>query len=81
MLRVLCAIVDTTPRPIDRLTRREREMLLALARDLTYAQIARELGCTERTVNTHLENVYRKLGVTNRVGAILVAVHAGLVER
>lgn len=48
--------------------------VLALVRDgLTNRQVARELGISEATVRTHLQNVYAALGVTNRVAAVSAA--------
>jgi DNA-binding CsgD family transcriptional regulator len=52
------------------LTSREEEVLSALARGATSSQIARELEISPRTVNKHLEHVYRKLGVTHRGAAL-----------
>ncbi len=53
-----------------RLTPRERETVTLLARGLTNRQIGRELGISEGTVRKHLEHVYARLGVTNRVSAV-----------
>jgi DNA-binding NarL/FixJ family response regulator len=52
------------------LTEREVGILSAAARGLTTAQIAHELFISEHTVKFHLTNVYRKLGVSNRAGAV-----------
>lgn len=53
-----------------RLTARQRELLRLVAEGLTNRQIGRELGLSEGTVRKHLENVYARLGVQNRVQAI-----------
>jgi DNA-binding CsgD family transcriptional regulator len=53
-----------------RLTPRERELVTLLAGGLTNRQIGRELGIAEGTVRKHLEHVYARLGVTNRVAAL-----------
>lgn len=61
------------PRPdemLEALTRREREILGMLAEGMTPAQIASELFVSRRTVETHLANAYRKLGVHGRIEAI-----------
>ncbi len=55
-----------------RLTPREREILALLSRGFTNRQIGRELGIAEGTVRKHLEHVYARLGVTNRVSALAV---------
>jgi DNA-binding NarL/FixJ family response regulator len=52
-----------------RLSPRESEVLDLVPRGLTDRAIGRELGISEATVHKHLEHVYRKLGVTNRVAA------------
>lgn len=48
------------------LTAREYAVLLEITRGSSYKQIARTLDITEGTVQTHIKNVYRKLGVSNR---------------
>jgi DNA-binding CsgD family transcriptional regulator len=55
------------------LTKREAEVLFWIAKDKSNAGIARVLGCCEGTVRKHLENLYKKLGVQTRVGAVMVA--------
>lgn len=62
------------------MTPREREVLQEVARGLSARKIARRLGISERTVSTHIGNVYRKLGVNNRVDAVLAGMRAGLVR-
>ena len=55
--------------PRDRLTRREAQVLEALARGLTNNEIAAELSITTGTVKDHLSAIYRKLGVATRTQA------------
>jgi DNA-binding NarL/FixJ family response regulator len=62
------------------LTEREAVILGALARGLSNDQIAKELWVAEQTVNYHLTNDYRKLGVSNRTEAARYAYQQGLVE-
>jgi DNA-binding NarL/FixJ family response regulator len=62
------------------LTERERAILKEAARGLTAGGISRELWISEHTVKFHLTNIYRKLGVSNRAGAIRWAVENGLDE-
>lgn len=59
------------------LTRRELEVLRWVAEGLTAAGIARELGITRRTAVFHMENVLRKLGVSNRTQAVVEAIRRG----
>ena len=61
------------------LTAREIEVLRLLARGMPTKQIAEELVITPRTVNTHIEHIYTKIGASNRVGASLFATEHGLV--
>lgn len=55
------------------LTERERTILDAVARGMTNAAISRELWVSEHTIKFHLTNIYRKLGVKNRAGAVRYA--------
>jgi len=65
--------------PLDRLTPREREVLVLIGRGFPNKQIARELGLSEKTVKAHVGHVLAKLGVSDRTQAAVVAVRAGLV--
>jgi DNA-binding NarL/FixJ family response regulator len=60
------------------LTDRERMILSAISSGRTTAAISRELWVSEHTVKFHLTNIYRKLGVSNRAGAIRFAMEHGL---
>ncbi|HEX2987019.1 MAG TPA: response regulator transcription factor, partial [Chloroflexota bacterium] len=68
------------PAPYDGLTNREIEVLRWLATGATNRQIATHLWISERTVDNHVQNIYRKLNVSDRVQAILYAVRKGLVS-
>jgi DNA-binding CsgD family transcriptional regulator len=56
--------------PVPRLTPRQDDLLGLLAAGRTNSQIARQLGISEGTVRTHLENIYQKLGVSSRTAAV-----------
>ena len=60
--------------PIDRLTPREREVLILIGRGFPNKLIARELGLSEKTVKAHVGRVLAKLGVTDRTQAAVLAV-------
>jgi DNA-binding NarL/FixJ family response regulator len=55
---------------VPELTTRQRQLLDLLADGHTNAQIARRLGIAEGTVRKHLENIYRRLGVSSRTAAV-----------
>jgi DNA-binding CsgD family transcriptional regulator len=56
--------------PVPRLTPRQNDLLRLLAAGHTNTKIARQLGISEGTVRTHLENIYEKLGVSSRTAAV-----------
>jgi DNA-binding NarL/FixJ family response regulator len=60
------------------LTDRERSILSAVAAGLTTAAISRDLWISEHTIKFHLTNIYRKLGVVNRAGAVRYALENGI---
>ncbi|HUG31601.1 MAG TPA: HD domain-containing phosphohydrolase [Acidimicrobiia bacterium] len=61
------------------LTEREAEVIGLLARGMQTKQVATALGISSKTADTHIQNAYRKMGVSTRASATLFAMEHGLV--
>ncbi|MCQ6246353.1 response regulator [Streptomyces malaysiensis] len=77
--RQLTQEMVSPPTGLSALTSRERDVLILVAQGCSNQEIADELIISERTARTHVSNVLRKLQLTSRTQAALVAVRQGLV--
>jgi DNA-binding NarL/FixJ family response regulator len=71
----------SAPAELESLTPRERDILVAMGRGLSNAEIGEHLFLAETTVKTHVTRVLAKLGVRDRVQAVVLAHRAGVVPR
>lgn len=73
---------NNTPQPkwIDDLTERENDVLVHMARGESNTEIAAALFLGEATVKTHVGRIFAKLGVRDRVQAVIAAYEAGVVQ-
>jgi DNA-binding NarL/FixJ family response regulator len=69
------------PKELGELTGREQEILRLIANGLSNAEIGQQLYISETTVKTHVTHILQKLGLRDRVQAVVLACQTGLFER
>lgn len=70
----------STKRPVEEITAREAEVLRLIAAERTTDEIARDLGISVNTVESHRRQLLQKLGARNSAGLVRIAIEAGLLD-
>ena len=78
--RMAVQAIDGNKGPMDKLSPREFEVFVQLARGQSVAQISETLALSSSTIGTHLYNVKQKLGLVNQAEMTLLAVRHGLID-
>ena len=71
---------DEENKKIEKLTRREMQVLKLIAVGMCNRDVAKEMNITERTVKNHVSNIFKKIGVTDRTQAAVFAIKNNLIS-
>lgn len=72
--------VAATESELEDLTPRERQVVTLIARGYKYREVSEELGISQKTLETHMKNVFDKLGVASRSEVTRIAFETGFVQ-
>jgi DNA-binding NarL/FixJ family response regulator len=78
MAKALEVRMESRPRPVDTLTRREKSVICCLMEGWHNREISTHLSISEQTVKNHLRAIYDKVGVSDRLELVLYAIHQRL---
>ena len=76
---VVISVITRIPEELE-LTKREQQIVKLICRDMSNAEIAKELKVSASTIETHRHNIRQKLGVNGNAGLVLYGVRHGLVD-
>lgn len=71
---------DINKAKIDSLTKREKEVLIYVAKGMFNKEIATNLKISERTVKNHISNIFKKIGVSDRTQAAVFAIRNDMIQ-
>lgn len=75
------SVKDIVPKlPIEEVTSKEKEILKLFCSEMSYKEIGHALELSTRTVETHKDNLCKKLNATSRIGLVIYAIKNGIIE-
>lgn len=74
------AVGNSSEGEIQDLTKREREVLIVIAKGYSLTEAAQQLNISRSTIATHVKNIYSKLAISSRAEAAMIAAKTGLIS-